>query len=177
VALSIFRAGNVARQRVSFQYRGWDPDLAVEDYYKRVRDREKHYEPVEEKIWPFIRIINVGDPLGIESVLVTEHSITHQVGEKIMVNVRNTLRLCISSCPYQLCEEANSRVSPSAKPSHSFSSVTDLEPVPDRLLPYEHPQQLPDHLLCTCECRDGTPRGLTPVDNDRILNFDSPANR
>ena len=41
------------------QYRGWDPDKAVEDYYSRIRDHEKHYEPVEEKTWPFIRIINV----------------------------------------------------------------------------------------------------------------------
>ena len=41
------------------QYRGWDPDKAVKDYYNRIRDHEKHYEPVEETIWPFIRIINV----------------------------------------------------------------------------------------------------------------------
>jgi len=31
----------------------------VEDYYGRIRDREKTYETVEETTWPFIRIINV----------------------------------------------------------------------------------------------------------------------
>jgi hypothetical protein len=41
------------------QYRGWDPDKAVEDYYIRIRDHEKYYESVEETNWPFIKIINV----------------------------------------------------------------------------------------------------------------------
>jgi 6-phosphofructo-2-kinase / fructose-2,6-biphosphatase 4 len=41
------------------QYRGWDPDKAVEDYYGRIRDHEKYYETVDETTWPFIRIINV----------------------------------------------------------------------------------------------------------------------
>jgi hypothetical protein len=42
-----------------FQYRLWDPDKAVEDYYGRIRDHEKHYETVDELTWPCIRIINV----------------------------------------------------------------------------------------------------------------------
>lgn len=42
------------------QYRNWDPDQAVKDYYKRIQDHEKHYETVEELTWPFIRILNVG---------------------------------------------------------------------------------------------------------------------
>jgi hypothetical protein len=41
------------------QYRSWHPDKAVEDYFRRVQDHERHYEPVEETTWPFIRIINV----------------------------------------------------------------------------------------------------------------------
>ena len=41
------------------QYRSWDPDKAVEDYYGRIRDHEKHYETVDELTWPCIRIINV----------------------------------------------------------------------------------------------------------------------
>ncbi|KAH0835906.1 bifunctional 6-phosphofructo-2-kinase/fructose-2,6-bisphosphate 2-phosphatase [Lanmaoa asiatica] len=39
-------------------YRGWDPDKAVDDYYGRIRDREQAYETITEKIWPFIRIFN-----------------------------------------------------------------------------------------------------------------------
>jgi hypothetical protein len=50
-------------------YRSWDPDLAVQDYYNRIRGHEKHYETVDELDVPSIRIINVG--------------------EKIMVNVRS----------------------------------------------------------------------------------------
>ncbi len=41
------------------KYRGWDPDLAVEDYYNRIRGHEKHYETVDERDVPSIRIINV----------------------------------------------------------------------------------------------------------------------
>ena len=41
------------------QYREWDPDQAVKDYFRCIQDHEKFYEPVEETTWPFIRIINV----------------------------------------------------------------------------------------------------------------------
>lgn len=41
------------------QYRGWDPNLAVQDYYSRIRDHEKHYETVDELDVASIRIINV----------------------------------------------------------------------------------------------------------------------
>jgi 6-phosphofructo-2-kinase/fructose-2,6-biphosphatase 4 len=47
------------------QYRGWNPDKAVQDYYLRIRDHEKYYETVEETTWPFIRIINVGIRNGL----------------------------------------------------------------------------------------------------------------
>jgi 6-phosphofructo-2-kinase/fructose-2,6-biphosphatase 4 len=41
------------------QYRGWDPNLAVQDYYSRIRDHENHYETVDELDVPSIRIMNV----------------------------------------------------------------------------------------------------------------------
>ena len=44
---------------ILLQYRGWNPDKAVGDYYSRIRDHEKHYQPLEETTWPSIRIINV----------------------------------------------------------------------------------------------------------------------
>ena len=41
-------------------YRGWDPDKAVADYYNRIRDHERHYESVSDTThWPFIKIVNV----------------------------------------------------------------------------------------------------------------------
>lgn len=52
----------------SSQYRGWDPDKAVQDYYSRIRDHEKYYEPVEETTWPYIRILNVGEKIMVNDV-------------------------------------------------------------------------------------------------------------
>ncbi|PCH35197.1 bifunctional 6-phosphofructo-2-kinase/fructose-2,6-bisphosphate 2-phosphatase [Wolfiporia cocos MD-104 SS10] len=49
-------------------YRGWDPDQAVEDYYRRIRDHETHYQPVEETTYPFIRIKNVGEQIMVNNI-------------------------------------------------------------------------------------------------------------
>ncbi|KAJ4473096.1 6-phosphofructo-2-kinase-domain-containing protein [Lentinula aciculospora] len=49
-------------------YRGWDPDKAVEDYYTRIRDHEEYYDPVEEKDWPYIRIFNVGERIMVNNI-------------------------------------------------------------------------------------------------------------
>ncbi|KAG6840516.1 hypothetical protein C0991_006276, partial [Blastosporella zonata] len=49
-------------------YRGWDPDKAVEDYYKRIHDHEKYYETIDEKTWPYIRIINVGEKIMLNNI-------------------------------------------------------------------------------------------------------------
>ena len=55
----------------------------MKDYYHRIQDHQKYYEPVEETDYPFIRIKNVGlfnvPPLSISQIM--------QVGEQIMVNV------------------------------------------------------------------------------------------
>jgi len=49
-------------------YRGWDPNLAVQDYYGRIRDHEKHYETVDELDVPSIRIMNVGEKIMVNNV-------------------------------------------------------------------------------------------------------------
>lgn len=41
------------------KYKDVDSETAVQDYWSRIKDHEKHYEPVVETNWPFIRIINV----------------------------------------------------------------------------------------------------------------------
>jgi hypothetical protein len=43
----------------AWQYKNWDPDQAVKDYYERIKGHEKYYQTIEEKTWPFIKIINV----------------------------------------------------------------------------------------------------------------------
>ncbi|KAJ8081669.1 hypothetical protein PM082_007515 [Marasmius tenuissimus] len=56
-------------------YRGWDQQKAVQDYYKRIEDHEKYYEPVEENTWPSIRIVNVGEKIMVYSgQSLIEHS-------------------------------------------------------------------------------------------------------
>jgi 6-phosphofructo-2-kinase/fructose-2,6-biphosphatase 4 len=60
---------NIRNVKISSpDYRGWDPDKAMEDYYGRIRDREKSYETVEETTWPFIRIINVGEKIMVNNI-------------------------------------------------------------------------------------------------------------
>ncbi|PFH48678.1 hypothetical protein AMATHDRAFT_42092 [Amanita thiersii Skay4041] len=53
---------------LSFHYRGWDPDKAVQDYFQRISDHEKYYETVEETEWPFIKIINVGEKMEVNNI-------------------------------------------------------------------------------------------------------------
>ncbi|KAI0078320.1 bifunctional 6-phosphofructo-2-kinase/fructose-2,6-bisphosphate 2-phosphatase [Panus rudis PR-1116 ss-1] len=49
-------------------YRGWDPEKAVADYYQRIKNHETHYEPVEEITWPSIRILNVGEKIMVNQI-------------------------------------------------------------------------------------------------------------
>ncbi|KAI5119884.1 hypothetical protein M0805_008555 [Coniferiporia weirii] len=49
-------------------YKTWDPERAVADYYRRIHDHERYYEPVEETDWPFIRIFNVGDKIEVNKI-------------------------------------------------------------------------------------------------------------
>ncbi|KAG9120815.1 hypothetical protein FRC07_003541 [Ceratobasidium sp. 392] len=49
-------------------YKGWEPEKAVEDYMSRIKDHEKHYEPVDELYWPHIKIINVGEKIMINKI-------------------------------------------------------------------------------------------------------------
>ena len=44
---------------IHLQYKNWDPDKAVEDYYTRIKGHEKYYQTLEERTWPWIKIINV----------------------------------------------------------------------------------------------------------------------
>jgi hypothetical protein len=52
------------------KYRSWDPDLAVQDYYNRIRGHEKHYETVDELDVPSIRIINVCPYTAVHMIVV-----------------------------------------------------------------------------------------------------------
>ncbi|KAF8323275.1 bifunctional 6-phosphofructo-2-kinase/fructose-2,6-bisphosphate 2-phosphatase [Clavulina sp. PMI_390] len=49
-------------------YKGWEPDKAVEDYMNRIRDHERYYEPVDERDWPWIKNINVGEKVMVNKI-------------------------------------------------------------------------------------------------------------
>jgi len=41
------------------QYKNWNPDEAVRDYYSRIQNHEQHYETIDDLTWPYIKIVNV----------------------------------------------------------------------------------------------------------------------
>lgn len=44
---------------IFIQYKGWDPDKAVQDYYTRIKGHEEYYETIDDQTWPYIKIVNV----------------------------------------------------------------------------------------------------------------------
>ncbi|KAG8980615.1 hypothetical protein FRB90_007590, partial [Tulasnella sp. 427] len=55
-------------EREGIHYKGWQPEKAVQDYWQRIRTHEKHYEPLEELTWPYIKIINVGEKIRLNAI-------------------------------------------------------------------------------------------------------------
>ncbi|KAG8880536.1 hypothetical protein FRB97_000706 [Tulasnella sp. 331] len=49
-------------------YKGWDPEKAVADYWGRIKTHEAQYEPLTELKWPYIKIINVGEKILINAI-------------------------------------------------------------------------------------------------------------
>jgi 6-phosphofructo-2-kinase/fructose-2,6-biphosphatase 4 len=50
------------------QYKGWDPDEAVKDYWKRIKDHELTYETIEQPSFPYVKIINVGERIVVNNI-------------------------------------------------------------------------------------------------------------
>ncbi|KAL4071426.1 histidine phosphatase superfamily [Scleroderma yunnanense] len=60
---------NIRNVKISSpDYRGWNPDGAVVDYYGRIRRQEQAYETIEETDWPYIRIFNVGEKIMVNQI-------------------------------------------------------------------------------------------------------------
>ncbi|KAJ3831665.1 6-phosphofructo-2-kinase-domain-containing protein [Lentinula raphanica] len=107
-------------------YRDWDPDKAVEDYYNRIRDHEKYYEPVEEKDWPYIRIFNVGERIMV-------NNIKGYLQSRIvffLMNIHNTPRTIYFARSGQSLIE------------HSYKADSDLSPAG-----WEYAERLKDFVL------------------------------
>ncbi|OBZ67634.1 hypothetical protein A0H81_12369 [Grifola frondosa] len=93
-------------------YRGWDPEKAVADYYGRIKDHEIHYEPVEETTWPFIRIMNVGEKIMVNNV----HGYLQSRVVFFLMNIHNQFRTIYFARSGQSLIE------------HSYKADSDLSP-------------------------------------------------
>lgn len=49
-------------------YVNWDPEQAMQNYYKRIAGHEKTYEPIENPSFPYIKLINVGEQVVVNNI-------------------------------------------------------------------------------------------------------------
>jgi 6-phosphofructo-2-kinase/fructose-2,6-biphosphatase 4 len=46
----------------------WDPEKAVADYWKRIKQQEAEYQEVTPDEGPFIKIMNVGEKIVVNRI-------------------------------------------------------------------------------------------------------------
>jgi len=49
-------------------YRSWDPEKALSDYWRRIREHEKVYQTIEQPSFPYVKIINVGERIVVNNI-------------------------------------------------------------------------------------------------------------
>ncbi|TFK63979.1 phosphoglycerate mutase-like protein, partial [Pluteus cervinus] len=128
-------------------YRGWNPDKAVQDYYIRIRDHEKHYEPVEETDWPYIRILNVGEKIMM-------NDIRGYLQSRIvffLMNIHNRFRTIYFARSGQSLIE------------HSYKADSDLSPAG-----WEYAEKLKDFVLDR-RAKSLEQRGLNPQERRLVI--------
>lgn len=60
---------NVRSVKISSpDYVGWDPEKAVADFYKRIKNHEDEYETIENPSFPYVKIINVGQRIVVNNI-------------------------------------------------------------------------------------------------------------
>ncbi|KII87588.1 hypothetical protein PLICRDRAFT_162313 [Plicaturopsis crispa FD-325 SS-3] len=128
-------------------YRGWDPDQAVEDYYRRIRDHEAHYEPVEETTWPFIRVINVGEKIMVNNI---QGYLQSRIVFFLM-NIHNNFRTIYFARSGQSLIE------------HSYKADSDLSPAG-----WEYAERLKDFVL-ERRAKSLESRGINPQDRRLVI--------
>ena len=50
------------------QYRGWNAEEAIKDYWSRIRDLEKSYQPIIDPDAAWIKVVNVGERIVINRI-------------------------------------------------------------------------------------------------------------
>ncbi|GLB44017.1 putative 6-phosphofructo-2-kinase [Lyophyllum shimeji] len=128
-------------------YRGWDPDKAVEDYYMRIRDHEKYYETIDDKTWPFIKILNVGEKIMLNNI---QGYLQSRIVFFLM-NIHNRFRMIYFARSGQSLIE------------HSYKADSDLSPAG-----WEYAERLKDFVL-ERRAKSLKERGLNPAERKLVI--------
>ncbi|KAI1788665.1 bifunctional 6-phosphofructo-2-kinase/fructose-2,6-bisphosphate 2-phosphatase [Ganoderma leucocontextum] len=128
-------------------YRGWDPEKAVADYYSRIKDHELHYEPVEETTWPFIRIINVGEKIMVNNI----HGYLQSRIVFFLMNIHNRFRTIYFARSGQSLIE------------HSYKADSDLSPAG-----WEYAERLKEFVL-ERRAKSLESRGIDPTERRLVI--------
>ncbi|KAF4618249.1 hypothetical protein D9613_011622 [Agrocybe pediades] len=128
-------------------YKGWDPDKAVEDYYSRIRGHEEYYETVEERTWPFIKIINVGEKIILNNI---QGYLQSRIVFFLM-NIHNKFRTIYFARSGQSLIE------------HSYKADSDLSPAG-----WEYAERLKDFVL-ERRAKSLEARGINPADRKLVI--------
>ncbi|KAH7886847.1 6-phosphofructo-2-kinase-domain-containing protein [Phlebopus sp. FC_14] len=139
---------NIRNVKISSpDYRGWDPDKAVEDYYGRIQNREQSYETITETDWPFIRIINVGEKIMV-------NKIRGYLQSRIvffLMNIHNRFRMIYFARSGQSLIE------------HSYKADSDLSPAG-----WEYAERLKEFVL-ERRAKSLIQRGFDPKDRRLVI--------
>lgn len=49
-------------------YKGWSPEDALKDYWARIRNQEKYYEPIENPSFPYVKVIDIGERIIVNNI-------------------------------------------------------------------------------------------------------------
>ncbi|KAJ3495775.1 hypothetical protein NMY22_g19893 [Coprinellus aureogranulatus] len=128
-------------------YRGWDPDKAVEDYYHRIKDHEKHYETIDDLHWPYIKILNVGEKITLNKI---EGYLQSRIVFFLM-NIHNRFRTIYFARSGQSLIE------------HSYKADSDLSPHG-----WEYAAKLKDYVL-ERRAKSLEARGIDPTSRKLVI--------
>ncbi|KAG8891647.1 hypothetical protein FRB99_003436, partial [Tulasnella sp. 403] len=138
-------------------YKGWPPEKAVEDYWSRIKTHEKHYQPLEELTWPYIKIINVGEKILINAI----HGYLQSRIIFFLMNIHNKYRTIYFARSGQSLIE------------HSYKADSDLSPAG-----WDYAEKLKDFVLERRKKADDERRKLgLPTEKKRLVIWTSARRR
>ncbi|KAG2008719.1 cytoplasmic protein [Coprinopsis cinerea AmutBmut pab1-1] len=128
-------------------YRNWDPDLAVQDYYNRIKNHEQYYQTIDDTKWPYIKILNVGEKIDLNKI---QGYLQSRIVFFLM-NIHNRFRTIYFARSGQSLIE------------HSYKADSDLSPAG-----WEYAEKLKD---CVLERRAKSleARGLNPAERRLVI--------